>query len=228
MNLSKTLLATGCCSVAPQTRSKIVSRVTTEELRNGNDADVPPGYFDALADRISQRIAAEENTSPAAAKERGRVIVFAEVVKRFARPAAIAASAALLIAVSIWFLNRDTHPQQTLAKMDTAQPKTVTPVLPQQPIVQQPVKDTAQPKQEVAVQPKHPKQRLNHPVVAPVQVEKQDVMEQLDLLDENTVAAYIDNQTEEKQSIQNSELLPYIIEGNVDPSEYLNLQDKKQ
>lgn len=207
---------------------KILSRVATEELQKNDD--VPAGYFDSLADRIAQRIAEEQKDS--SATERGRVIVFAEVVKRFARPAAIAASAALLIAVSLWFINRDTTPEKQLAKNDTTHPQSITPVVPQQQqpaIAQQQVNDSVpqQPK-IVAVQP-HKKQRtVNHPEPVPVKVEKQDAMEQLDLIDETTVAGYVNGTAEQSTENSNTELLPYLLEGTTDPSEYINLiQDKK-
>lgn len=209
---------------------KILSRVATEELQKNDD--VPAGYFDSLADRISQRIAEEEQTD-SHATERGRVIVFAEVVKRFARPAAIAASAALLIAVSLWFLNRDTTPEKQLAKNDTTHPQSITPVVPQPPqqpaVAQQPVKDSVPQQQKIAVVQPHKKQRtVNLPEPAPVKVEKQDAMEQLDLIDETTVAGYVNGTAEQSTEDSNTELLPYLLDGTMDPSEYINLiQDKK-
>lgn len=208
---------------------KILSRVATEELQKNDD--VPAGYFDSLADRISQRIAAEEQND-SSATERGRVIVFAEVVKRFARPAAIAASAALLIAVSLWFLNRDTTPEKQLAKTDTMHPQQSAPVVPQpqQPaIAQQPVKDSIPQQQKIAAVRPHKKTRtVNLPEPAPVKVEKQDAMEQLDLIDETTVAGYVNGSAEQSTENSNTELLPYLLDGTTDPSEYINLiQDKK-
>lgn len=178
---------------------QIMARAAVDELQNGSDADVPEGYFDSLADRISARIAEEEGGTKEETQERGRVIVFAEIIKRYSRPVALAASAALLIAVSAWFLNRgnENGTDQPITKIDTVT-KSVPQVVPQaktNEVVasQEPKKDSVvakAPKQIIAYKPKKENKGLavNQTPVVPVKVEKQDVIDQMYLLDENSVA----------------------------------------
>lgn len=179
---------------------KIVSRVTADSLSTGSDSDVPEGYFDSLADRISARIEKEEGLSENQSKEKGRIIVFAEIVKRYARPAALAASAALLIAGAIWFLNREKDPQENLANSNVPAKK-VQPV-PAPFVPGDSVSNPQLPKQKTeqlaASSEKNNQQksnpRINHQPVPVVKVKKQDVMEQIDLIDESLVAEYISEQ----------------------------------
>lgn len=178
---------------------QIIARAAVDELQNGSDADVPEGYFDSLADRISARIAEEEGGTKEETQERGRVIVFAEIIKRYSRPVALAASAALLIAVSTWFLNRgnENGTDQPITKIDTVT-KSVPQVVPQPKTneviaSQEPKKDSVvakAPKQIIAYKPKKENKTLavNQTPIVPVKVEKQDVIDQMYLLDENAVA----------------------------------------
>ncbi len=208
---------------------KVMSQASTDAMATGSDADVPEGYFDTLADRVAARIAEEEDGAQEETQERSRIIVFAEVIKRYARPVALAASAALLIGVSIWFLNREDKMEQGLADKNSV-PKTqpVQPVVPQsidtavvqpqQPVVQPDVLAQAD---TMNVKRKKPKNvaPLNLPPDQVVQVEKQDVMEHYDLLDENMVADYLVMENTELTASGDEFLDPamnqYILDNNL-------------
>lgn len=201
---------------------KILTQVAVDEPGKGSDTDVPTGYFDTLADRISSRISEEEDIEPIKAAERGRIIVFADVLKRYARPVSAAASVTLLIAVSIWFFNR----KETKVEIAKVNPQQNI-----QPVIPAPKKDSAttviQPQDNIAIQPKNNKKqkRINQdqqPVVK--EVSSQDVLEQLYLLDENMVADYITDQNPEfvstpQEESLNEEMLNYLLDNDADPSD---------
>lgn len=211
---------------------QIMARAAVDELQNGSDADVPEGYFDTLADRISARIAEEEGGAKEATQERGRVIVFGEIIKRYSRPVALAASAALLIAVCIWFLNRgnESGTDKPFAKIDTVK-QSVPQVVPQPKaneviVSQEPKKDSVIPKQVIAYKPKKENKppAVNQPPVVPVKVEKQDVIDQMYLLDENAVAEALSQANteapanEDINAIQNElmiDLSPDLFDGDM-------------
>jgi hypothetical protein len=200
---------------------KILAHVAVDELGKGSDADVPQGYFDTLADRISARIAEEEGTQTVKTAERGRIIVFAEVLKRYARPVSVAASVALIISVSIWFFNRGEDTDK-IVHVDPPK-KNVQPVIPT------PKKDSAiisVQQENIAQQPKRIKKdptvnQQEQPVVK--EVDSKDVLEQLYLLDENMVADYITDKDAElnatPQELLNDEMLNYLLENGADPSD---------
>jgi hypothetical protein len=201
---------------------KILTHVAVDELDKGSDADVPPAYFDTLADRIAARIAEEEEIEPEEVAERRRIIVFAEVLKRYARPISIAASVTLIIGVSIWFFNRG-------EKVDENRFAKTTPKQNVLPVIPAPKKDsvsiTVQPQNNIAAQPEIKKhKRVNHEEQKIVkEADKKDVMEQLDLLDESTIADYLSdnnidiNAAPQEKSV-NDEMLNYLL-NNVDPSD---------
>ncbi len=209
---------------------KVMAQASLDAMSAGSDADVPEGYFDTLAGRIAARITAEEGGAQEETQERSRIIVFAEVIRRYARPVALAASAALLIGVSTWFLNREDKIEPGLADKNNA-PKTqpVQPVIPQtvDTAVVQPRQPVVQP--DILVQTDTMKVKRKQPKnVAPlnlqqeqvVQVEKQDVMESYDMLDENTVADYIVMANPEMGDAQDEEFLTpamnqYILDNNL-------------
>jgi hypothetical protein len=183
--------------------------------------DVPSGYFDTLADKISARIAEEEGIEPKETIERGRIIVFAEVLKRFARPVSIAASVALILAVSIWFFNRSENPEKD--QFVKTNPKKFIPVVPQ-------VKDTTTiPNENIVVQPeikKKPEVNLPDKIIVKEtdqQIDDRDIIEHLYLLDENIVADYLTDENVETISPSpegslNDEMLNYLIDHDADPS----------
>lgn len=211
---------------------KILSHIAVGELNQGSDNDVPSGYFDRLADRISERIAEEESIFADSEKtgeadnnekniERGRIIVFAEVLKRYSRPLSIAASVTLLISVSTWFFNRgNTIQSDHIAKY--VQPKQkFTPVI---PLIQIPDFVITPGTDKIAVID-HPKHSLNHQEEKGVkEVNKKDIMEQLDILDESVVADYVSTQNPEIKIVQqeeylNDQMLNYILDNNIDASD---------
>ena len=173
---------------------KIQTHLAVDELKNGSDADVPPGYFDSLADKIAARIAeSEPSASPGHKKEsieRGRIIVFAEVLKRYAKPVSIAAGIALILSVSIWFYMHSNN-QPLKDNFADAKPAKTNAI----PVVPAPKKDSViipqeQPKQIAMQQPKIKKPKpVNHPQEAVVkEIDKKDILEQLAIMDENTIA----------------------------------------
>lgn len=210
--------------------AKVIAQASLEELHTGSDADVPEGYFNSLADRIAQRIENEEGITKKESKEKGRIIVFAEFVQRYAKPVSLAASAALLIAVSIWFLNRDTEkPVQGFANNTPVKNKTIVP--PVVPVDTTTVRIPENKNQEnkIAVQPVKTKNKkpLNPAPVRNVKVEKQDVMDQMDLIDETTVAEYISDQSPANEEKVNDDFLndameQYLLDDNADPSTLYN------
>lgn len=212
---------------------KILSRVAVDELNQGSSADVPQGYFDTLADKIAARIAAEESTFAKATAgeniqnekniERGRVIVFAEVLKRYARPISIAASVTLLIGVSIWFFTHNNNGKTDhVIVNNNIKPKQII-----QPIIAPIQKHDSViiPKPDNIAVVKTPKHKLNHSHDQVVkQLDKKDIMEQLDLLDENMVAEYVSDKNPEikivsQEEYLNNEMLNYILDNNTDASD---------
>ena len=209
--------------------TKIISRVATDELNQGFDKDVPSGYFDTLADRISTRIKEEEkteNVAPELIVERGRIIVFAEIVKRYARPVSIAASVTLLISASIWFfIQNENHKTKTEFVNNSKQKQNISPVI--APIQKQ--DSVIAPKENVVAVEKPNKHnsnlKLNHPQDHIVkQLDKKDVMSQLDLLDESVVADFISDKNPNLKNIPQEEylndpMLNYILDNNADASD---------
>ena len=205
--------------------AKIESRIAVDDLKNGSDADVPPGYFDTLADKIAARIAegnpstlrqAQGSESKDEVIERGRIIVFAEVLKRYAKPVSIAAGLALILGVSIWFF---THSNNQPVKDNFAANPAKTNAI---PVIPAPKKDSAiipqeQPKQIAMKKPKIKKgPEVNHPQEPVVkEIDKKDLLEQLDLIDENTIADYVNetkpevNEPVQDESLKN-EMLNYL------------------
>jgi hypothetical protein len=188
----------------------IMSRVAMENLNEGSDQDAPEGYFDTLADRIAARIAEEEAAKGKSSsdegkkknKDRARIIVFAEVLKRYAKPVSIAASVALVIGVSIWFFNRSNGgivENNSVATNHVKAKPPINEIAPKQNYI---------PQQQIAsTNTVKPVKDKFHPSVNPsptqvVKVEKKDIMEQVDLLDENAIADEISNGL---QSISNSD-----------------------
>jgi hypothetical protein len=203
---------------------KILSRAAVDELNQGSDAEVPAGYFDTLADRISARIA-EENSNSEKAVERGRIIVFAEVLKRYARPVSIAASVTLLISVSIWFFNRSNNQTDHLAKYVPSN-QHFTPVIP-------PVQKNdflVVPKNNVIAFVKTPKhnslQKVNHSQSNDVKVQIADVMNQVEQIDENSIADFAQNNSDvstiQQEKLSNEAISNYIIDSNIDANDLIN------
>lgn len=201
---------------------KILSHVAMDELAKGPDADVPPGYFDTLADRISARIAEEEGVETRNTAERGRMIVFAEVLKRYARPISVAASVALIVSVAVWFFNRDEK------KMEVADNKPANEKI--QPPVPLPQKDSVhviiQPKEEIAAQPKIKKSKPVNPEQQPVvkEIDSKDILAQVDQLDESMIADYFSEinltaDLPQQEESLNTEMLNYLLDNNMDPSD---------
>ncbi len=215
----------------------ILSRIAMQEMHSGSDADVPNGYFDTLADRISARIAEEESNASTVPlnddkkkkiAERGRIIVFAEVLKRYARPLSVAASVALVIGVSIWFFNRSNggNAEQDNIANNTAQSKHQLQI---QPVIPQQKKDSVIPQQQIAVVKTekhnyHKSVNLSHDAV--VKVEKKDIMEQADLLDESSLADAVSAQNSTIKNpddkFLNQSMKDYLLNDNADPGAYIN------
>ncbi len=216
---------------------KILSQIAVNELnKKSHDSSLtsqvshltsqvspPAGYFDTLADRVAARIADEEKIEPEQAAGRGRIIVFAEVVKRYAKPISVAASVTLILAVSIWFFNRGEQEKNEIVKV-------ITPVKNIPPVIPAPKKDSVivsvQP-ENIAVQPiiNKVKPPINLPEQAVVkEPNSKDVLEQLDLLDESMVADYLIEtnaqvETAPAEESLNEEMLQYLLDHNTDPSD---------
>jgi hypothetical protein len=184
--------------------AKIESRIAVDELKEGSDADVPPGYFDTLADKIVKRIGESEGEGEKL--KRGRIIVFTEVVKRYAKPVSLAAGIALILGVSLWFYTHSENGKQPdkYAKVTPVNPKAL-------PVIPTPKKDSViipqeQPK-HIAAKIKKPK-TLNPEEVASVkEKEKKELLDQLALIDENTIADYVSEiNPEVKEPVQDESL----------------------
>lgn len=206
--------------------AKVMAQASIDNLNTGSDADVPEGYFDSLADRIAARIENEEGVSEKESKEKGQIIVFAEFIQRYAKPVSLAASAALLIAVSIWFLNRDTEkPAQGFANNTPVKNNTIIPPVVPADTTTIRLPENKIPETKIAVQPVKTKNRkqINPAPVRDVKVEKQDVMDQMDLIDETTVAEYVSDQSPANEEKVNDDFLndamqQYLLDDNADPS----------
>lgn len=86
-----------------------------------DDPNVPEKYFEELPEKVIARIESEEKS------ERGKVIVFAEW-KRYIRPTALAASVALMIGLTWYFVvNRDNGQQDLVAKFEKVTPEHYSP-----------------------------------------------------------------------------------------------------
>ncbi len=88
---------------------------------NMPDPNIPAGYFDSLHENIVDRLESEGTITP----QRGRIVVLTAYVKQYARPMAIAASAALLIGLG-WFAatsGEDSPNQNTVAQIDSVAPR---------------------------------------------------------------------------------------------------------
>ena len=223
----------------------ILSRIAVEELNTGSDSDVPEGYFDTLADRIADRIAKEEKGDKDKNVERGRIIVFAEVLKRYARPASIAASIALVIGVSIWFFNRSNgisvdknpivknipQPKQQLQPNVIPQPKQDSLVAPNQIIASTNIDSSSKPVKHISYHPVNPAPQ----VVVKDQnnkVDKNDVMDQVDLIDVNAIADYVSAQPTEMKNqddkFLNESMKEYLLNDDADPGAYINNEQDQQ
>ncbi|HEU4716945.1 MAG TPA: hypothetical protein VFU15_03900 [Bacteroidia bacterium] len=209
--------------------SSVMARVAMDDLSKGSDADVPEGYFDTLAGRIAEKIAAEEN-GPEKNRRRGRVIVFAEVLRRYAKPAAIAASAALLILAGTWFVN---HSAGGELKNNSVASHTHAPVSPL-PAPPSPVIQPGPAQQDVAVNKPRKKKnhsRVNHEQGQVVKVEKQDVMQSLDQLDENIVADFVADQKPDVNKpadppAMNDAMYNYLLNNNADLGDLIKDSNK--
>jgi hypothetical protein len=205
---------------------KIISHVAVNELSHETDAEIPAGYFDTLADRIVARIAEEENLPAEKIVERGRIIVFAEILKRYSRPLSIAASITLLISVSIWFFNRGNNPQTDhLAKYVPVKQKFIPfiPILPDSDFVAAPENKNI----AVVEHSQHnSKRRINPEHNSNVKVQMADVLTQVEQMDENLMADYIHENTAVSNVLQekpsHEAVSDYILNSNIDTNDLIN------
>ncbi|HLG04085.1 MAG TPA: hypothetical protein VI731_10855 [Bacteroidia bacterium] len=205
---------------------KIIFRAGMQYLPGEKQTDVPPGYFDTLAGRIAERIAKEEGRAA-----KGRVVVFNEYLRRFARPISIAASAALLIALTVWFMNREENRPKQLGEISKNENNPlVEPKLPPAPAKTE-IETQEIAAQRVAVVPKNIKkeQPLNPAPIAAVHVNKEDVIAHLDQLDESTVAEFIDQFAtviSDEPGLDQS-IYDYLLDDNADASELIDTNTPK-
>jgi hypothetical protein len=203
--------------------AEVITRAAMSDVQEGSDADVPGGYFDTLADRVAARLENEGLTAKDAVRK-GRVIVFAETLRRYSRTMAVAASAALLIAAGVWYMNRETSPaEKTIADKNKKPAPLVQPVpKPQLPVVETPVAQNPKPKSG---------KPLNHAPVLPVKTEKQDVMENIDQVDEQTLAEFVNEQTPARiktdENFMDDPMMEYIMKDDADPTLLINTEIQK-
>jgi hypothetical protein len=203
----------------------ITSRAVLEEINAKNDAEVPSGYFDSLADRITARTGITEEKITL--ENSSRIYVFSAALKRYSRPVALAASVVLLIVVSFWLLTKE-------AAIESAQPIVKQDSLPQKisPVPQQPQQEIPSP--AAIAETKQPVQKATRQAIIPPQktagVQRQDILDHIDLIDEATVAEFITSQNEIQSAgdLPDAAIYDELFENNADPSELINTLNEQR
>lgn len=176
---------------------------------NVSDPNIPEGYFESLHDKVADRIAGEEQSAP----ETGRVLVFSAYIKQYARPMAIAASAALLIGLG-WFAITSTEVPinaNTVAQNDTL-PQMMKSALPI-------VGDTLHREQiqtGIALEtPKKP-ERIKPNVIPEVIMQEDEIIAQSDLLDESMVMDFVaENEVvNASEEVLDESMMEYLMNDN--------------
>ncbi|MGL4596736.1 MAG: hypothetical protein ACRCYO_04360 [Bacteroidia bacterium] len=207
--------------------SRLMGRVGLEELASGSDADVPETYFDQLANRIEAKIAAldalqenETDVSSVASKipvsESGKII---SLVPQRSRKLAMAAAVAVFVCLGGWLMYQLTLSKQNsvapIAKNST--PKNSVPKnLPIQALPEQLVPEIAPEQVASNIEPKikrAPKAQKN----------TENFIDQIDLVDESTVAEYAAEQLleEEVSSGLDQSMENYLLNENTDLGELI-------
>lgn len=182
---------------------------TVLDKDNINNDEVPEGYFESLHGKVADRIAGEEQSAP----ETGRVLVFSAYIKQYARPMAIAASAALLIGLG-WFAITSTEEPintNTVAQNDTL-PQMMKSALPI-------VGDTLYREQiqtGIALEtPKNP-ERIKPNVIREVIMQEDEIIAQSDLLDESMVMDFVaENEVvNASEEVLDESMMEYLMNDN--------------
>jgi hypothetical protein len=190
--------------------ANLTERVLAETSLSGeviNNDEVPAGYFDTLHDKVAARIDSENQP------ERGRVIVFAAFMKKYGRPVAIAASAALLISLGWIFLNNgNENPNPNfVAKMDSVPLRTIH-ALPE-------VGDTLYMKQTpqgIAVQNPEKPERIKPNTNPEVIMNEEEIIAQSDLMDESMVMDFVmENEAiKPSEEVLDQSMMEYLMNDN--------------
>lgn len=157
---------------------------TVLDKDNINNDEVPQDYFNTLHTHIVDRLESEGAIAP----ERGRIVVFAAYVKQYARPMAIAASAALLIGLG-WFAatsGEDSPNQNTVAQIDSVAPRMKNAM----PVVGDSLRKEEIP---VGIANESPKnnERIKPIAIPEVIMNNDEIIAQSDLLDEAMVMDFV-------------------------------------
>lgn len=171
-------------NLTARTISTAIVAFDSAQLDNMPDPNIPAGYFDSLYENIVDRLESEGAITP----QRGRIVVFAAYVKQYARPIAIAASAALLIGLG-WFAatsGEDSPKQNTVAQVDSVAPRMKNAM----PIVGDSLRKEEIP---VGIANESPKnnERIKPIAIPEVIMNNDEIIAQSDLLDEAMVMDFV-------------------------------------
>jgi hypothetical protein len=170
-----------------QFSARLMGRIGLENLEMGSDADVPETYFDQLTSRIEAKIAAldAEQENEVVAPESGKII---SIVPNRSRKIAMAAAVAVFVCLGGWLMYQlSTSKQSTIApiaKKETPLNKApqISPV-PQQPKVELLAPEIVPEKIANRTKPQNKRKPM-------LQVQKENFIDNIDLVDESTVAEY--------------------------------------
>lgn len=173
------------------------------------DPNVPEGYFEAFPEKVIAHIESENKTTSG-----GRVIVFAEW-KTYWRPVSVAASVALLIALSWIFLNNRDNGKGIL------QVANYTPVTPARvPEIVPPFADTIAERRnmtrEIASEPLKKRERIKPNTASEVIMNDEEIIAQSDLMDETMVMDFVAESEvlEASDDVLNEEMMEYLMNDN--------------
>jgi len=190
--------------------ANLTERVLAETSLAGeviNDDEVPAGYFDTLHDKVAERIESEKQP------ERGRVIMLPGFMKKYGRPLAIAASAALIITLGWIFMNNgNENPNPNfMAGRDSVPPRVIHafPVIGDTLYMQETPKGIAGqgPKKPEGIKPK-----LDPEVI----VNEEEIIAQSDLMDESMVMDFVmENEAiKPSEEVLDKSMMEYLLNDN--------------
>lgn len=175
-----------------------------------NDDQVPAGYFEGLPEKVIARLEADGEI----AEERGRVIVFAAWIKQYARPAAVAASAALIIGLSWVFLSNGENNQENIFVFQPhgIAPDRIIQGIPQnENIIRHEELPTG-----IAVQIPNNGERIKPKPNQGVIMHEDEIIAQSDLMDEGMVMEFVaeSNVIEPTEEVLDADMMEYLMNDN--------------
>lgn len=189
--------------------------VALEGTRSDNDSaledpNVPAGYFDELPGKVIARLEDEGEIT----EERGRVIVFAEWTKKYWRPASVAASAALLIGLSWFFLSNSENNSGSVIAFNP------TGIVPDRIIhsvapVENTIRREATPEGIANAIPNKSEEIKLNPIPAVI-MNEDEIIAQSDLMDESMVMDFVaeSEAVEPTEEVMDESMMEYLMNDN--------------